>query len=235
MLRAKVLEKEVKTVRGKEKERTIVVLIEGKAQKYSIKIVEFSKNSKKIGIICSGIGAPMAVLILERLIVRGVKNLLSIGIAGTLQCKNIKVGDLVLCTKAIRCEGTSYFYLPPSKFSYPDKKLLKIVETVLKEEGIPYHKGASISIDAPYRLTIEECKKLRKEGILTSENEASAIFAVSKFRGVRSAAIFVVSDLATKDFKWKPKFHSKKLVEGQKNLLKVAVKALAEVTHNEKI
>ena len=46
MLRAKVLEKEVKTVRGKEKERTIVVLIEGKAQKYSIKIVEFSKNSK---------------------------------------------------------------------------------------------------------------------------------------------------------------------------------------------
>lgn len=188
---------------------------------------ELKKNSKKIGIICSGIGAPMAVLILERLIARGVKNLLSIGIAGSLKYE-LKVGELVLCTKAMRCEGTSYFYLPPSKFAYPDEKLLKTVEKVLKEEKIPYHKGPSVTIDAPYRITIEECKRLRKEGIITSEGEASAIFAVSKFRGIRSAAIFVISDLATKDFKWKPQFHSKELEEGQKNLLKVAIKALVK-------
>src|SRR3972149_5973600 len=45
---------------------------------------EFIFKGKRIGIIQSGIGAPMAALILERLIVRGVDRVVSTGIRGSL-------------------------------------------------------------------------------------------------------------------------------------------------------
>jgi len=56
--------------------------------------------------------------------------------------------------------------------------------------------------------------------------EASAVFAVAKFRKVKAASIFIVSDLATKDFGWNPQFHSKGLKIAFRNLLEVCVEAL---------
>jgi len=188
---------------------------------------EFVHRGTRIGIIRSGVGAPMAALILEWLIVRGVKRVINAGIAGSLQYKGINPGDLVLCTKAVRNEGTSYHYQRPSKYSYPSKSILKRIESVLREQDIPYHKGPTISIDGPYQYTIKECMRLRKERVLTSDMEASAIFAVAKFREVKAAAIFTISDLATKDFEWNPQFHSEGLTIGFGNLFKVCVEALA--------
>jgi len=188
---------------------------------------EIVHKGKRIGIIRSGVGAPVAALILERLIVRGVKRVISAGIAGSLQYEGIRPGDLVLCTRAIRNEGTSYHYQRPSKYSYPSKSIIKRIECTLKDDGIPYHKGPTISIDGPYQYTIKECMRLRKEGVLTSDMEASAVFAVAKFRKVKAASIFTISDLATKDFEWNPQFHSKELKIGYRNLLRICVDALA--------
>ena len=112
------------------------------------------------------------------------KKVITVGIAGSLQYKNIKEGDIVLCTKAIRNEGTSYHYLKPSKYAYPDKNLLEKIESVLIKNNQTYHKGPSITIDAPYQFTIKEASRLRNEGVITSEMEASAIFAVAKFRNI---------------------------------------------------
>lgn len=75
---------------------------------------EFVYKGKRIGIIKSGIGSPMATLMLERLIVRGVKRIINAGIAGSPQYEYIHPGDLILCTRAIRNEGTSYHYQKPS-------------------------------------------------------------------------------------------------------------------------
>jgi len=188
---------------------------------------EFVFKGKRIGIIQSGIGSPMAALILERLIVRGVKQVINAGIAGSLQYEGILPGDLVLCTKAIRNEGTSYHYQKPSKYSYPDKMLLREIEDVLKKERIPYHKGPTVTIDAPYQFIVKEALRLRKEGVLVSEMEASAIFAVAKFRKISAAALFLISDLATKNFEWIPQFHSRQVVSGFEKLFKVCVETLA--------
>jgi len=187
---------------------------------------EFSHKGKRIGIIRSGIGSPMAAVILERLIVRGIKRVINAGTAGTLQHEGIGTGDLVLCTKAVRNEGTSYHYQKPSKYSYPDKLLLKEIEDVLKEEKMAYHKGPTISIDAPYQFTVKEALRLREEGVLTSEMEASAVFAIAKFRKISAAALFIVSDLATKNFEWNPQFHSKELINGYERLFKVCTETL---------
>jgi uridine phosphorylase len=86
---------------------------------------EFVFKGKRIGIIQSGIGAPMATLILERLIVRGVERVISTGIAGALRNEGIDPGDLVLCTKAVRNEGTSYHLPEAVKVFLPRQAISK--------------------------------------------------------------------------------------------------------------
>lgn len=125
-----------------------------------------NETSKKIAVIGNfGIGAPIAVSILEELIAFGVKKFISIGTAGTLQ-KNIKIGDLIICDKAIRDEGTSYHYLKPSKYSYASKKVVNKMKAIFKKFDQKYFIGTSWTTDAPYRETIAEAKQYQKEGVL---------------------------------------------------------------------
>ncbi|HIH31156.1 TPA: nucleoside phosphorylase [Candidatus Woesearchaeota archaeon] len=186
----------------------------------------FECDNIKIGIIKIGIGAPMMALILERLIARRINTILNIGIAGSLQYKNIPIGGIVLCTKALRYEGTSKFYVPPSKFVYPNKELNQRIEKNLKNMHIPYIKGPTVTTDAPYRLSVSKCRELRKQGIITSDMESAAVFAISQHRKIKSAAIFVISDVATKDFSWNPGFHDNSLKKGIELLFEVSVNSL---------
>jgi len=171
-----------------------------------------------------GIGSPMIASHMEELIAFGVKKFLIIGSAGSLQ-KNLKVGNIIVCDKAIRDEGTSHHYFKSGKYAYASKSLVKKAEEVLKKSKIKYTKGASWTIDAPYRETVAEVKKYQKEGVLTVEMEASAAFAVAKYRGVEAGAIFTVSDYLG-ELDWKPKFHL--TAKYLKKLFKVAKEVLAK-------
>ena len=105
---------------------------------------------------------------LEELIAFGVKRFISIGTAGTLQ-KDIKVGDLIVCEKAIRDEGTSYHYLKPSKYAYASKEMTKRIKNALDALEQKYFVGTSWTIDAPYRETVVEARQYQKEGVATVE------------------------------------------------------------------
>ena len=173
-----------------------------------------------------GIGAPAAVTILEEFIAFGIKRFISIGTAGTLQ-KKIKVGDLMVCEKAIRDEGTSYHYIKPSKYAYPSKKLTGEIIDALEILDQKYFAGVTWTIDAPYRETIAEIKQYQKEGVATVEMEASALFAVAEYRHVQLAAMLTVSD-SLAELEWRPEFHSKKTGEGLEVLYKAALSVLLE-------
>jgi len=152
-----------------------------------------------------GIGAPVAVTHTEELIAFGVKKFISIGTAGTLQ-KDLSVGDIVICDRAIRDEGTSYHYLKPSKYAYASKGMTKRLMRTLGEKGQEYSIGTSWTIDAPYRETVEEARRYQKEGVATVEMEAAALFAVGQYRKVDVGAIFTISD-SLAELEWKPRFH----------------------------
>ncbi len=52
----------------------------------------------------AGFGAPTAVMTLEELAAYGIRKFINLGAAGGLQ-KNMNIGDIVVCEKAIRDEG----------------------------------------------------------------------------------------------------------------------------------
>jgi uridine phosphorylase len=150
------------------------------------------EDSPNLGVVGGfGIGAPEAVYVLERLIEFGVETFLVAELCGCFQ-PDIELGEIIVCSKAIRDEGTSYHYLPPSKFAYPSEDLRRTVEETLGD--VPHHVGPSITTDAFYRDTPPEIEQYQSEGILSIEMEASAVFALAEFRDVDAAAMFVPSD-----------------------------------------
>lgn len=171
-----------------------------------------------------GIGAPAVAVILEELIAFGVKRFISIGTAGALQ-KNIKAGDVMVCEKAIRDEGTSYHYAKPSKYAYPSKRITGEIKAALERSNYKYFTGVTWTIDAPYRETVAEIKRYQKEGVATVEMEASALFAIAEYRRAELGAIFTISD-SLAELEWKPKFHLKRTIKGLEVLYKAALSVL---------
>jgi uridine phosphorylase len=171
-----------------------------------------------------GIGAPAASVALEELIAFGVRRFITIGTAGTIQ-PSIGIGDLVVCDKAIRDEGTSHHYLGPGKYALPSPELTAKLGAALTERGERFHVGTSWTVDAPYRETVAEARRYQEEGVATVEMEAAALFAVGRHRGVEIAAVFSISD-SLAGLEWHPEFHSDKTTRGLETIVQAAMSAL---------
>jgi uridine phosphorylase len=153
------------------------------------------------------IGAPVVAIVMEELAALGVKIFVGVGTAGGLS-PGLEVGQAVLCSAALRDEGTSHHYAPSGRWAYPDAELLGSLRAALPDAAV----GPSWTTDAPYRETAEEIVAFRGEGILTVDMEASAVFTVGAALGVQTASVFCVSDVLHGE-EWEPHFQSPNLDE----------------------
>ncbi len=151
-----------------------------------------------------GVGAPVAALVLEHLVAWGVRRVLSIGIAGGLQ-PGALIGDVVVCTAAVRDEGVSHHYVASGRAAGASAALSSELTAELDARHIAHQRGESWTIDAPYRETLQEARHYQGEGVLSVEMEAAALFTVGRARGVDVAAAFVLSDSLAEDH-WTPRF-----------------------------
>lgn len=195
---------------------------------YEYPMLKFEYKNKRIGAIqIPGIGAPHIITVVEELIALGAKYFIALGYAGGLQ-KHAKPGSLILASKAIRDEGTSYHYGKPSKYSYPSSMMNDLLEISLRTNKLNYIKGPTWTTDAPYRETIVELKQFKKEGVLTVEMEASALFAVAECRKVHLSVLLTISDTLTEK-KWMPKFHAEEIKQAFKKMIQVAADAFGKI------
>lgn len=151
------------------------------------------------------IGAPAAVLVMEKLIVLGAKRLILMGWCGALN-KDNKIGDIVIPTHAFSGEGTSRYYLDDMR----SKPSMAIVEKLTKEcdeNDIAYSTGGVWSTDAPYREDRQFLMKIQEEEqIIGVDMEFSALCSVAIHRQVDFGAIMVVSDEVLGEL-WRPGFN----------------------------
>jgi uridine phosphorylase len=132
----------------------------------------------------------------------------------------------VVCDRAIRDEGTSFHYLPPTKYAHASPGMVSLLTETLDRLSLSHQLGASWTTDAPYRETIAEVNHYRREGVLAVEMEASALFAVAACRGVEMGAMFTISDsLAGPE--WEPHFRSETVAQGLQTLYEAAVESLS--------
>ena len=185
---------------------------------------EVSFDGKRVAVFHPGTGAPLAGALLDEAIALGCRKVVACGCCGVLN-GDIASGHLVVPISAVRDEGTSYHYLPPSREVGPTPAALAAVENVLSSNGIDYVRGKTWTTDAFYRETRDKVNRRRAEGCLTVEMEAAAMFAVARFRGIELAQILCGADDLSGD-EWDPRdLH--KHSSGREKLFWLAVEACA--------
>jgi len=167
-----------------------------------VKVYSLKREKHAVSMIGPALGAPAAVMALERCAAQGVRHVVVVGVAGSLR-PEVKIGDFLLPTSAKSEEGTSAFYQPDQFPPLAGEKALAAVEDTMKNACLNYHRGPVWTMDAFYRETKDKVKRYGDQGILAVEMELAALFTVARFRGVELAALLVISDeLAS--LSWKP-------------------------------
>lgn len=144
-------------------------------------VYEVEYSGRKVAVYQPGIAAPFAVALLEEVIALGCRKFIACGGAGVLN-KDIAVGNIIVPYSAVRDEGTSYHYIPPSREVEASREAIKAIETVLNKYKFKYVLGKTWTTDAIFRETEDKVKLRKEEGCLTVEMECSAFFAVAEFR-----------------------------------------------------
>ena len=173
----------------------------------------------------TGYGAPGFAMALDVLIALGVKEIIFIGLAGSLQ-EEAQPGDIVLCEEALCDDGTSPCYTAEQTVSANKTMLTKLART-LKKNNINFHIGRNWSTDAIFRETKEEVIHYQKQDVLTVEMETAALYAICKKRKARAVACYVISDCLY-NYKWEPRFREPAIWKGMERLYENALATLSK-------
>ena len=138
-------------------------------------------------------GAPVAVMVLEKCIAQGVRNVIFLGFCGSLNPR-LRLGDLLVVDSALSEEGTSQHYFPERFPPLAGLRATSALEQALKTERMKYQKGQVWTCDAFYRETRDKVRRYGQQGVLGVEMELSALFTVARYRGINLGALAVVTD-----------------------------------------
>jgi Phosphorylase superfamily len=148
---------------------------------YHTQMWEWGSADNRFGIIGFVVGGPFAVLVAEQLFACGCELLISVTSAGQI----VDVGSppyYVLIDRALRDEGTSHHYLPPSDYASADPALIALAREAAATVPVKVHVGAAWTTDAPYRETEQMIATRKAQGLLAVEMESAALYAFAAAR-----------------------------------------------------
>lgn len=146
-------------------------------------IYKASYKGTDVAIVKARVGGPSCVGGLEDVLAAGGKRVILLGNCGVLD-RNIEDCGIIIPTKAIRDEGTSYHYAPASDFIDVNKKYADEFKAVCDEFGYPYVEGITWTTDGVYRETREKVAKRKAMGAICVEMECASVQAMCDFRGI---------------------------------------------------
>ena len=97
-------------------------------------------DGERVSVTSTGIGGPSASIAMEELVKAGADTFVRVGTCGGMDI-DVKSGDLVIATGAIRNEGTSREYAPIEFPAVADIDVVNALIAAAKESGHDWHKG----------------------------------------------------------------------------------------------
>ncbi len=151
---------------------------------------------KKVLVVSHGIGGPSTAICIEELAIIGVKTIIRVGTCGGM-AEQVKSGDIVVASAAVRAEGTSKEYMPIEYPAAADYFVSAALYAAAKASGHDAHIGVVHCKDsfygqhAPERMPVASellgrWKASLQAGCLASEMETAALFTVSSVLGIRA-------------------------------------------------
>ena len=159
-------------------------------------------NGEKVSVTSTGIGGPSAAIALEELVRCGADTFIRVGTCGGMQ-PEIRSGDLVIATGAVRMEGTSREYAPIEFPAVADFGIVEALEQEARQKSYPYHTGIVQCKDSfygqhePERMPVSyelrnKWEAWKRLGCLASEMESAALFVAAAYLHVRIGSVFLV-------------------------------------------
>lgn len=148
---------------------------------YHTELYEFEAAGERCGVVGCAVGSSFAVLLAEQMFASGCELLVSITSSGQIVAAG-PTPYFVLIERALRDEGTSYHYMPPSEFSeLPDRARAGVTRLLAAMPTL--QRGAVWTTDAPFRETRHAIERAESLGILAVEMEAAALYAFASAKG----------------------------------------------------
>ena len=160
---------------------------------YHTKLYNVKLRDAEFAVLGCAVGSSFAVLIAEQLFVSGCNTLISITSAGVISPEE-NTSKFVLIERALRDEGTSYHYLPPSETSNLNPALFANLISYYRSTGLSVKAGISWTTDAPYRETRVQLQVWAADGVLAVEMQAASLFAFGIARQAAVASVAMVSN-----------------------------------------
>ena len=159
-------------------------------------------DGKKVSVTSTGIGGPSASIAMEELVLCGADTFVRVGTCGGIDL-DVKGGDVVVATGAIRMEGTSREYAPIEFPAVADLDVTNALVKACRALGVPFHTGVVQCKDAfygqhePERMPVSyellnKWEAWKRLGCKASEMESAALFIVASHLRVRCGSNFLV-------------------------------------------
>ena len=156
----------------------------------------------KVSVTSTGIGGPSASIAMEELYRCGADTFVRIGTCGGMQT-DVKSGDIVIATGAIRMEGTSKEYAPIEFPAVADLDVTNALVAAAKQKNFTHHTGVVQCKDAfygqhsPARMPVSyellnKWEAWKRLGVKASEMESAALFVVADALKCRCGSCFHV-------------------------------------------
>ena len=159
-------------------------------------------EGEKVSVTSTGIGGPSASIAMEELVQCGADTFVRVGTCGGIDL-DVKGGDIVIATGAVRMEGTSREYAPIEYPAVPHVDVMTAMIRAAKKLKFRCHAGVVQSKDSFFGQHEPEVMPVSYElenkwqawlrmGCLASEMESAALFIAGSFLRVRVGACFLV-------------------------------------------
>lgn len=157
---------------------------------------------EKVSVCSTGIGGPSAAIAMEELHNIGADTFLRVGTCGGIDL-DVKSGDIVVATGAVRFEHTSMEYAP---IEFPAVADLDVT-VALRQAAIAMGKDTHVGVvqckdafygqHAPEKMPVsyellQKWEAWKRLGVKASEMESAALFVIAAALGVRCGSCFHV-------------------------------------------
>lgn len=149
-------------------------------------------NGQPLALFYPGMGSGLSAVVLDRIIAMGCTSIVACGGAGSLI--DLPLGQVVIPSSAIRDEGASYHYLPPSREVRTVPMVLEMLRAVASEDDEPAIVGKTWTTDGFFRSTRSKLDQRVAEGCITVEMETASLLAVAERRGVNFGQFLYAGD-----------------------------------------
>ena len=183
----------------------------------------------ELALYMSGVGAPLCVGNQEEIYALGAECLVLFGTCGVL---DREIGDcaIILPTSAMRDEGTSYHYAPPSDEIAVNVHHARLFRELLEELRVSCVTGKTWTTDSMYRETREKTARRKAAGCVCVDMECASVAAVARFRGREALHFFYAADNLDSE-EWDERSLSNHAnVEAKDRIAAIALEAARRIT-----